>query len=398
MDFEDTAQEAAFRAEAHGFLQAHAPREMSRYDRDGHDLGKLIAAQRAWQRVLFAHGWAVPTWPREYGGRALTPMQNQIWHEEQARVGVSGSILTGGLHMLGPTLIHHGTPALRERFLSATARGDIMWCQLFSEPGAGSDLASLATRAVRDGDDWIVSGQKVWSSFANHADFGFALVRSSADAPKHDGITFLLIDMKSPGIAVRPLIEMTGGNHFNEVFFDGVRVPDANRVGKEHGGWPVARTTLAHERMSIGNFSALASVQRLVALVRERGANDAVLAGEVAHLYAWAKGLDLLSARVQTKLSRGQNPSAEASVMKNAIAEVFLRSSDLALRAQGRDALAAEGGWQREFLFAPSMHIGGGTAEVLKNQIAEQVLGLPREPDAFKGTAFAELPRSGARR
>jgi alkylation response protein AidB-like acyl-CoA dehydrogenase len=393
MDFQDTPEEAAFREEVRAFLTEHAPSDGARYADEAHDLGALVEQQRAWQKRLFPHGWAVPSWPTEFGGRNLSPSQNIIWQQEKSRVGLGGSILTGGLDMLGPTLIRHGNDAQRERFLEATAQGDIVWCQLFSEPGAGSDLAALSTRAVREGEGWRVNGQKVWSSFANHADWGFLLVRSDPQAAKHAGITFLLVEMRSPGVEVRPLIEMTGGNHFNEVFFNDVDVPDENRVGPAGGGWPVARTTLMHERMSIGNFSALEPVERLLALVRERGGADPVTADELARLYSWARGLDLLNARVVTKLGHGQNPSAESSVMKNAISDILLRVADLAMRVLGSDSLAGEGAWAREFLFAPSMHIGGGTEEVMKNLVAEQVLGLPREPDPWKGVPFKDLPR-----
>ena len=187
MEFDDSPEEAAFRTEVRALLAPHAPPEAQRY-RGGHDLGALLAQQRAWQAVLFEHGWAVPGWPREYGGRGLTAGQRQIWGEELRRIGRIGSMLTGGIDMLGPTLIQHGSAEQKARFLEPTARGDILWCQLFSEPGAGSDLASLATRATPDGDGWRVNGQKVWSSFANHADMGFLLARTDPSAPKHAGI------------------------------------------------------------------------------------------------------------------------------------------------------------------------------------------------------------------
>ena len=307
-------------------------------------------------------------------------------------------MLSGGLDMLGPTLIQHGSDAQKARFLGPTARGDILWCQLFSEPGAGSDLASLATRAVRAGDGWLVNGQKVWSSFANHADFGFLLARTDPSVPKHAGIGFFLVDMKTPGIEVRPLVEMTGGNHFNEVFFTDVRVPGENGVGAPGAGWAIARTTLAHERRSIGSFSALEPFERVAKLVRERGGSDAASADELARLYCWARALDLLAARVDTHIARGLDPGRAALVMKNAIGDVMLRAADLGMRALGADALAADSPLHHDFLFAPSMHIGGGSEEVLKNVAAEQGLGLPREPDAWKGVPFEKLPRSGGGR
>jgi len=243
-----------------------------------------------------------------------------------------------------------------------------------------------------------ITGQKVWSSFANHADMGFLLARTNPNAPKHAGIGFFLVEMKAPGVEVRPLIEMTGGNHFNEVFLADVRVPGENLVGGPDAGWTLARTTLMHERLSIGSFSALAPVERLLAQVRAQGGTDPMTADAMARLWVQARALDLLSARVRTSLARGQHPGAGALVMKNAISDVMLRAADLGMRALGPDALAADGPFQHDFLFAPSMHIGGGTEEIVKSLAAEQGLGLPREPDATKGVPFEALPRSGSAR
>ena len=394
MDFDDTPEEAAFRADAAAFLDAHVPEGGLRY----HDLGTMeerVRRQRAWQLVLHENGWSVPTWPAEWGGRALTPAQNVIWNQECSRVGVGEGVLNGGLSMLGPTLIAHATEEQKHRFLERTARGEIMWAQLFSEPGAGSDLASLATRAERVGDEWIVNGQKVWSSFANYADMGFLLVRTDPEKPKHQGITYLLIDLHQPGVEVRPLIEMTGGNHFNEVFFSDARVPVENQVGAAGAGWGIARTTLMYERSSIGSFSALDHFEKLRALVTERGmAVDPVTADEMARLYAKARALDLLNKRVLTRISQGQIPGAEGSVMKNAVADLMIAAADIGVRLLGGEALGAGHVYEHDFLFAPSMHLGGGTEEVMKNLVAEQVLGLPREPDALKGRPFQEIPRS----
>ena len=397
MDFEDSPDEASFRAEVRAFLAPHAPREALRY-RGGHELAARLAEQRAWQRTRADAGWAVPAWPRAYGGRGLTAGQRQIWGEELRRIGRAGSMLSGGLDMLGPTLIEHGSEAQKARFLGPTARGDILWCQLFSEPGAGSDLASLATRAVRDGDDWVVTGQKVWSSFANHADMGFLLARTDPSLPKHAGIGFFLVDMRAPGVEVRPLIEMTGGNHFNEVFLTGVRVPGENLVGGPGAGWPLARTTLRHERLSIGSFSALDLFARVAEAVRERGGAGPVLADELVQLYVHARALDLLGARVRTQLAHDRDPGPGALVMKNAVSDLMLAAADLGMRVLGADALAAQGAFSHDFLFAPSMHIGGGTEEVVKNVAAEQGLGLPREPDASKGAPSAARSRSGGTR
>lgn len=393
MDFDDTPDERAFRAEAAAFLDAHAPAQGL-----GFGVGELderVVLQRAFQRVLHEHGWSVPSWPKEWGGRALSPAQAVIWRQECSRVGVSESVLSGGLSMLGPTLIAHGSEEQKRRFLEPTARGDLMWAQLFSEPASGSDLASLGTRAERHGDAWVVNGQKVWSSFANFAEMGFLLARSDPSRPKHQGILYLLIDLKQPGVEIRPLVEMTGGRHFNEVFLNDARVPLTNQVGDEGAGWGIARTTLMFERSSIGSFSALDNFEKLVALIRARGVRvDPVSGDELARLYSRARALDLLNKRVLTKLSQGGIPGAEASVMKNEVADIMLAAADLALRLLGEDALARHHPYAHDFLFAPSMHLGGGTEEVMKNLVAEQVLGLPREPDAWKGRPFSEIPRS----
>ena len=400
MDFEDSSADASFRAEVSALLAPHARASTLGLDAGGiHDLAAAVQDARAWQRTLHELGWAVPGWPRAFGGRGLTPGQAVIWGQECARSGRARSMLTGGLDMLGPTLIAHANDAQKLRFLEPTARGDVMWCQLFSEPGAGSDLAALSTRAVLEGDTWLVNGQKLWSSFANYADWGFLLARTEPNQPKHAGISFLLVDMRSPGVEVRPLVEMTGGNHFNEVFFTDVRVPDAQRVGARGAGWAIARTTLANERLSIGQMAPLEPLRRLFAHLAARGVSrDSALAAEAAQLYAWAKALDLLGARVLTKISRGENPSSEAALMKNAAGEVLGRAARIGLEASGEDALGGSGEWQHRYLYAPSLHIGGGTDDVMKNVAAEQVLGLPREPDPWKTTPFEQLPRGGAKR
>jgi alkylation response protein AidB-like acyl-CoA dehydrogenase len=394
MDFDDTPEEKTFRTAVAAFLEAYVPEGGVRYH-DTATMDERVAQQRAWQLILHEHGWSVPRWPVEWGGRALTPAHSVIWNQECGKAGVGEGVLNGGLSMLGPTLIAHGTEDQKDRFLERTARGEIMWAQLFSEPGSGSDLASLATKAERVGDEWVVNGQKVWSSFANFADMGFLLVRTDPKKPKHQGISYLLIDLHQPGVEVRPLIEMTGGNHFNEVFFNEARVPAVNMVGAPGAGWGIARTTLMYERSSIGGFSALEHFERLRRTINECGVKvDAVTADQLAELYTRAKGLDLLNKRVLTRVSQGQIPGAEGSVMKNAVSDLMMDAADIGVRLLGPDALAAGHSYEHDFLFAPSMHIGGGTQEIMKNLVAEQVLGLPREPDALKGAPFDEIPRS----
>ncbi len=397
MDFADSPREAVFRAEARAFLEEHAPERVPNpYREDTPEAQRAaLPGARAWQRTLCEHGFAGLLWPAEHGGRGLGPIEQTIWNQELARFGLGESVFLGGVGMAGPTIIAHGTQAQCAEHLRPMLRGDLLWTQLFSEPGAGSDLVSLAARGVRDGDDWIISGQKTWSSFAHFADWGYLLVRTDPDAPKHRGITYFLVDMKSPGIDVRPLRQMTGAELFNEVFLEEVRLPDANRLGEAGGGWAVANTTLMYERMVMGGLDRQFSFDALVALARERpGLLDDVTRDQLAQLYTRLKSLELLNARIMTKLGRGENPSTEGSVMKLALARVYSQAAELGLRVQGDDALRGRGAWQRHFLEAPAFHIAGGTDEVQKNIAAERVLGLPRDPHDLRDVPFSQLPRS----
>jgi len=396
MDFRDSPGEAEFRAEARAFLEAHAPEEPIDFFDEEADEEKLLARSLRWQSVLFEHGWAAVTWPREYGGRGLGPIEQIIWNQELAGAGFGESLFVVGVGMAGPTIIAHGTEEQKERFLAPMLRGEEIWCQLFSEPGAGSDLAGLACRAEQEGDEWVVTGQKTWCSGAHYAHFGILLARTNPKAPKNKGITYFLLDMRSPGIEVCPLRQMTGGSHFSEVFLSEVRVPDASRLDAEGAGWAAARTTLMNERMAIGGMERMFSFDELRDLLRARpqGIDDA-MRDEAARVYAWARTLDLLNKRIITKLGKGKIPTAEASVMKLALARLISRGSDLALRGMGAGALLRRGHWQNQFLYAPAFHIGGGTDEIQKNIAAERVLGLPREPSGDREVPFDELPRSG---
>ncbi len=394
MDFRDSPAEAAFRAQARAFLDARAPAHWPDYTLEQVDDAELLAVSRAWQRTLHQHGWAALLWPSEYGGRGLGPVEQIVWNQELGRAGLGESIFVVGIGMAGPTLIAHGDAEQKQRFLPPMLRGDELWCQLFSEPGAGSDLAAIATRAVRDGDAWLVTGQKTWSSGAHYADWGILLARSDPTRPKHQGITYFLLDMRAPGVEVRPLRQMTGDAHFNEVFLNEVRVPDAHRVGPVDGGWPVALTTLMHERMAIGGIERMFSFEALAAHARAcREHLDPGLRDELGHLYVRVKALELLNARVVTQLGRGRIPDAESSVMKLAIARILSQAGDLGQRLLGPEALLDRPPWTRQLLFAPALHIAGGTDEIQKNVIAERVLGLPREARPDRELPFEKLPR-----
>ncbi|MDX1649081.1 MAG: acyl-CoA dehydrogenase family protein [Myxococcota bacterium] len=395
MDLHDAPHEAAFRAEVAAFLDAHRPERLGDYWSADASQEEVFAQHRTWQRVLAEHGWAAITWPEAWGGRGKGPIEQIIWNQELSRRGLGESLFVVGIGMAGPTIIAHGREDQKERFLAPMLRADEIWCQLFSEPGAGSDLAGLATRAVRDGDDWVVTGQKTWCSGGHYADFGILLARTDPTVPKHQGITYFLLDMTSPGVEVRPLREMTGESHFNEVFLNEVRVPDAARLGEVGQGWAVAQTTLMNERMAMGGVERMIPFERLRDLLRENPERlDDVARDEAARLYAWIRTLQLLNARVVTKLGRGQIPTAESSVMKLQLARIATLAADVALRALGPEALLRPGYWQNQFLFSPAWHIAGGTDEVQKNVAAERVLGLPREERRDREVPFEDLPRS----
>jgi alkylation response protein AidB-like acyl-CoA dehydrogenase len=344
------------------------------------------AAAKEWQATLYREGWAGITWPKENGGRGGTLMEALIFDQELARFDVPSTIFVQGIGMAGPTLIAHGTEAQKARFLPPMLEGTEVWCQLFSEPGAGSDLAGLRTTATRDGDELVVNGQKVWTSSAHFSDWGILLVRTDPDAPKHKGITYLLVDMRSPGIEVRPIRQINGASHFSEVFLTDVRVPVANIVGEENGGWGVAMTTLMSERIGIGSGNT-DPLHPLVELVRAAGKqDDPVVRQELARIHTRLQVITYMGLRVQTALSQGQAPGPESSVLKLAYSTYCAALADFALAVLGADATLFDYGapgahpWQGVLLTQWAVRIGGGTEQVQRNIIGERALGLPREP------------------
>ena len=390
MDFDDSPDEAAFRAEARAWLERHATPKtdndgLSRFLR-GVDEHAHVERCKAWQRTLYDGGWAGVTWPKEYGGRGGTPIQGAIFNQEQAKFDVGIGVFAVGIGMVGPTLIAHGTDSQKHRYLDPMLRGEEVWCQLFSEPGAGSDLAGLSTRAVRDGDEWVVNGQKVWNSGAHYSDWGILLARTSPDKPKHDGITYFLVDMRTPGIEVRPLRQINGAAHFNEVFLTDVRIPADNVVGDVDGGWGVARTTLANERTLIGGISGIGTSD-IARLARACGrTDDPVVRQGIADVHVHAEVLKYLGFRTFTALSQGRMPGPEASVMKLAVSQQQTRVGDLVMAIEGASGMLIDddapqrGVWQQAFLTQWSSKIGGGTDQIQRNVMGERVLGLPREP------------------
>jgi alkylation response protein AidB-like acyl-CoA dehydrogenase len=392
MDFDDSDEEAAFRAEARRWLESHAIRRhqdaAARVGLPTDEAGQRrhVDSCRRWQRTLYEGGWAGITWPKAFGGRGGTPVEQMIFSQEEACFEVSAGALSVGLAMVGPTLMAWGTPAQQDDHLAPMLRGDALWCQLFSEPAAGSDLPSLSTRAERDGDEYVVNGQKVWTSFAQFADWGILLARTGGVGSGREGISYFLVDMSTPGVDVRPLRQATGVAHFNEVFLTDVRVPAAHVVGAEGEGWQVARTTLASERMSIGSArgTTFADVRSLVdGLGRDLDTRERQ---DVARAYISFELLRYLGLRVQTSVSQGRAPGAEGSILKLAISQQSALLGDLGMALLGPAAAASDGTttdagfWREKFLGQWSVRIGGGTDQMQRNQIGERVLGLPREP------------------
>jgi alkylation response protein AidB-like acyl-CoA dehydrogenase len=392
MDFDFTPEQEAFRKEVRAWLEANLPDDLrgrafasSRADREE------VAKLRAWQKTMAEAGYVGMDWPREFGGRGASIVEMVILYQEMARAESPQLVNRGGVSMLGPTLMKYGTPAQRQRFLKRILTAEDLWCQGFSEPNAGSDLANLQSRAVRDGDHYVVNGQKVWTSMGHVANWGFFLVRTDPNAAKHKGISFLLVDMKTPGITVRPLRQMTGEAEFNETFLDNVRVPVENLVGKENEGWAVAITTLAYERdllTFIRHISLRNALHRLVKLVRERGrATDPIVRQKVAALWIGEQVLQLNAYRSLTRILRGGQPGPEGSTSKLFWSQIDQELAQVATEVIGPASQIAhgsawapdEGQWQFYALLAQASGIRAGTSEILRNILGERVLGLPKD-------------------
>jgi len=393
MDFSDSASEAAFRKEAREFLETNihaAPGDLSE---SAGEWEQALAARKRWQQVLFDNGFAAITWPTAHGGRGLGPVEQIIWNQECNRVRAPSSVNIVGIGMAGPALIEHGSDDQRDRYLSKILSGEEIWCQLFSEPDAGSDLAAVATKAERVGDEWVVSGQKVWSSGAHFSRRAILLARTDTSVPKHKGMTFFALDMQSPGVTVRPLRQMNGEAHFNEVFLDGVRIPDSERLGVPGEGWKVATTTILHERMALGGSLGVFHMEDLLDLAREHDPLEPHVRGLVAQAFTYWQCLEFLNARIMSKLAAGEIPTAEGAITKLAVTRMLDAASEAALAILGPDAVAQSGPWQDLFLITQGIRIGGGTDDIQKNMAAERILGLPREPDPSREVAFSELRR-----
>jgi alkylation response protein AidB-like acyl-CoA dehydrogenase len=410
MDFNDTPEEAAFRAEARAWLEANAERRTSD-DVAGTDLGERVddatlrEAQK-WQKKKADAGWACITWPVEYGGRGGTSIQSVIWSQEESKFRTPPNIFSIGHGMCAPTIMTHGTPEQKERWIPKLLTGEEIWCQLFSEPSAGTDLAGLRASAVKDGDEWVLNGQKTWTTGAQFCDWGIIVVRTDPHVAKHAGLTYFVVNMRLPGIQIEPIVQINGGTGFNEVFFDDVRIPDGDRISEVGNGWAVAITTLMNERASIGagggGITGIGDLLRLAREVELNGApaiEDTAVRQKLADFFVRVRALQYTGSRTLSALSQGKTPGPEASLGKLVGAALIQEIAAFGIELEGAAGVLNDevyaphaGAWQDRYLGIAGLRIAGGTDEVLRNIIAERVLRLPPEARADKGIAFKDIP------
>ena len=405
MDFNDTSQEAEFRAKCRAWLEANAELKTKKTNSAKNmNIGNksLLEAAAEWQKKKYDAGWAMIHWPKEFGGIGATPIERIIWAQEESKFNVPKGVYEIGLGMAGPVMMEYATDEQKERYLPPMAEGKEIWCQLFSEPSAGSDVAGLRSKAIQDGENWIVNGQKVWTSGAHFSDFGILVVRHDAGLEKHKGLTFFFVDMKSPGIEVKPIKQLTGGSSFNEVYFNDVVIPDSQRLGEIGDGWKVAITTLMNERLAVGDADGVDANEAFELAKKhdkdgEQLIDNNAVRESIADWYCEASGLKNTKLRTMSALSRGDTPGPEASITKivsanklQAIGNFGMDSSDMSgmLMDEKSDFIKFQMAW----MGAAGLRIAGGTDEVLKNIIAERVLGLPQEARADKGLAFKDIP------
>ncbi|MDP1737285.1 MAG: acyl-CoA dehydrogenase family protein [Caulobacter sp.] len=416
MNFDDTPEEAAFRATARAWIEANAPREleaelkMGGFASNGLKSVDPMAAAKAWQKKKKDAGWACLHWPTEYGGRGATPIERVIWGQEEGVYGALSGLFIIGHGMCGPTVMAWADEATKERLLPPLAAGEHIWCQLFSEPAGGSDLAGLRTAAVpaTDGSgDWIINGQKIWTSGAQHSDYGIVITRTDPNVPKHKGLTMFWLDMKSPGIDVRPIKQANGQSGFNEVYFTDVRIPDSQRLGAVGQGWSVSLTTLMNERLSIGSgmptgFPELFDFCMNLQTEDGLAIDDRSVRSRLAGYAVKASGLKYTGMRAISALSKGETPGPENSIGKLVAGATMQELAMFALDLQGQGGVvsdpeiaAAGARFQAMLLRSPATRVEGGTDEILRNIIAERVLGLPGDIRVDKDVAFKDIPTSG---
>jgi alkylation response protein AidB-like acyl-CoA dehydrogenase len=395
VDLNDTPAQAEYRTQVQAWLDEHRAQAPPTRRRSGEDEAGAVAAHRSWQRRLAEAGLAGVTWPERYGGRGLTPLHQVIVGQEINRAGLPGILDAIGVGMLGPTIIAHGTEEQKDRYLAPMLHADEVWCQLFSEPAAGSDLAGIQARAVRQDDgSWQLNGQKVWTTNAHFASFGLLLARTNPDVPKHKGLTMFIVPMDAQGVTVRPLRQISGEPEFNEVFFDDVHLDAGAEVGPVDGGWGVALTTLMFERLTIGGGSEGMGYRadRFAAAVAADpdAARDPEVRARLAEIGTDLLALRFSSYRHLTALQRGGIPGPEAALGKVTAVSAAIAAGDLIADVLGPEALQA-GEWSYLISFLPGLKSAGGTEEILRNTVGERVLGLPPAPRLDKGIPFSEL-------
>jgi alkylation response protein AidB-like acyl-CoA dehydrogenase len=404
VDLDDTPEQAAYRAKVRTWLEQHSSEApfLDAYEATGEDLDEdlgdeeMIAARRVWQGKLAEGGLAGVTWPKEFGGQGLGPIEQVICSQEIARAKVPGILDAIGVGMLGPTIIAHGEQEQKERYLGPMLHGDEVWCQLFSEPAAGSDLAAVQTRArLQDDGSWRLSGQKVWTTNAQFASFGLLLARTDADVPKHKGLTMFIVPMGAEGVTVRGLRQISGEAEFNEVFFDDVALDPSAVVGGVGNGWGTALTTLMFERVTIGlggEGLGYSSTRFSAAIaVNEHARRDPQVRRQLGEISSELLAVRFTGYRTLTALQRGQIPGPEAGLAKVTIVNGAIRAGDLIADVLGPDALSPDSEWTYMISFLPGLKSAGGTEEILRNTVGERVLGLPPEPRLDKGIPFSEL-------
>ncbi|RIJ20536.1 acyl-CoA dehydrogenase [Henriciella barbarensis] len=397
MDFNDTKEEAEFRVEARSFLEKHLkPKDANSPRRpSGED---FLKRAKEWQKTKAEGGFAQITWPKEWGGRGGSSMQQVIWNQEESKFDAPTGPFTIGLGMCVPTVIAFGSDEHKKRYVEKALRGEEIWCQLFSEPAAGSDVAGVKTRAIKDGDEWVINGQKVWTTGAHFSDYGIVLTRTDPKAPKHKGLTMFIVDMHQQGVEAKPIHQASGGREFNEVYFTDVRIPDSDRLGEVGDGWKVALVTLMNERLAVGG-SPGPDWKEIMEYARDTGSlSDQAFREKLADWYVAAQGYSLTKFRTQTALSRGGTPGPENSIGKIITANQLQDICNSAIEMQDHygimndtDTMPANALFQQSFMWAPGLRIAGGTDEILKNIIAERVLGLPQDVRVDKKVPFDEL-------
>jgi alkylation response protein AidB-like acyl-CoA dehydrogenase len=415
MNFDDTPEEARFRAEVRAWLDANAPKHLapelanSSFGNVALTSVDIVTASKDWQKKKSDAGWACLHWPKEYGGRGATPIERVIWSQEEGLYAQLSFLFTIGHGMCGPTLMAYASEEHKRRYLPKMAAGEEIWCQLFSEPAGGSDLAGLRTRAERDGDEWVINGQKIWTSGAHYSDYGILITRTDPNVAKHKGLTMFFLDMKSKGVEIRPIKQANGASGFNEVYFTDVRIPDSQRLGKVGEGWQVSLTTLMNERLSIGagmptGFPELFDYASRLETADGLAIEDRSVRKKLAEWAVKSTGLKYTAMRSISALSKGETPGPENSIGKlvagSTIQEIAMFAMDLQGRAGALDGPDADvaSRFQAMLMRSPATRVEGGTDEILRNIIAERVLGLPADVRVDKDVPFNQIPTAGSAR